>query len=283
MTDVRQEDLMTTALAITAADQGNVGCLVQRWYRNIGRELAVGPFDAKQAATYREYYREAGLLRAWRRNYFHRHFGASFARIASFLLASGSDQTILDLGCGCGTQALFLALTGARVVALDADPVALSVLETRRRFYEGLLGRGLNIRTVCGDALRTDYTAFGRIDGLVSMFAFNMMQPTSRMLELVTPAMVPGARLALIDVNRECWLWRLLPWRRRPTIWSPTELRAELEARDFLVHEHTGGPVLPPLCWTLGPAGMVRWIDRAALVGWNTPVSQLLLATFRHA
>ncbi len=250
---------------------------VWKWYRNIPAELDWGGFTKAEREGFREYYREAGLLRTWRRSFFRHHFARSFAAAAGFLMEASAKPTILDLGCGCGTQSLFLAAKGARVIALDSDPRALSVLEKRRRFYERKLGRTLDLTVCCVNVFDFDFEAVAPIQGLFSLFAFNLMQPTGQLLKLIEPHLDLTARVAIVDGNNRSWLVRLIPSRRRK-ICSPPELRKEFESRGFAVQEHCGGIVFPPLTWNLLPPGWLCRLDEGLGRNWLFPISQRILA-----
>jgi SAM-dependent methyltransferase len=247
------------------------------WYQNSEIELRLGVLNGKHADDFRAYYEEAGLLRWWRRPFFRFHYSRTFARSAAFLLEKAGDGSILDLGCGCGTQSLYLALKGAQVVALDLNEAALGVLQQRKTFYEQLAGRRLDIVAHCADALAFDYGSIALIAGVHSMFAFNMMQPSSKLVDQILFHLVPRARIAILDGNNCSWTPRLLPWRKR-AVWSPDEFPRELTQRGFCVVAHEGGAALPPVFWRLLPYRSGAALDRMLSHGWLFPISHLILA-----
>lgn len=248
-----------------------------QFYLGIADELKSGCLNADERGHMARYYAEAGLLRRYRRPYFRQHFCATFVRAGRFLLDSAPEPHILDLGCGCGTQSLLLALAGARVTALDMDPLALRVLEKRRKYYEGLAGRRLDICLHAANALTFHYEGLAPLTGVYSMFAFNMMRPASKLMSALMPALAPGARLAVLDGSNCGWLPRLYPPRRR-RVWSPSEFRRELEAAGFAIHEHVGGVALPPVFWVFGDLGPIRALDARLCRNWFFPISHQILA-----
>ncbi len=248
-----------------------------RFYLGITHELDSGCLDAGERQHMAAYYAEAGLLRGYRRPYFRRHFCATFVRAGRFLLGGAPQPHILDLGCGCGTQSLLLALAGARVTALDMDTLALRILEKRKKHYEDLAGRPLDIGLHAGDALTFPYRDLAPLTGVYSMFALNMMQPTSKLISALMPGLAPRARLAVLDGNNRGWLPRFYPPRRR-RVWSPTEFRRELEAIGFTVREHVGGVALPPAFWVFGDRGPIGALDAWLCRDWFFPISHQILA-----
>jgi SAM-dependent methyltransferase len=247
------------------------------WYQNPAKELSSKFLNEKEAEHFAAYYHEAGLLRWTRRPFFQYHFCRTFARSAAFLLEKAKDGVILDLGCGCGTQSLYLALNGAKVLALDLDDMALAVLQRRKSFYEELSGRRLDITVCRANAFTFDYASIAPIACVHSMFAFNMMQPSADLLDRIVPHLLPGSRVAILDGNSISWLARLLPWRRRP-VWSPHEFRNQLLQRGFRILAHEGGIVLPPFIWCIIAYEQCSRIDRVLAKNWLFPISHLILA-----
>lgn len=243
------------------------------WYANIPEEIRLAYMSAEDSAYFGEYYREAGMLRAWRRPFFMRHYAEPFVAAANFLMSkpSENERVIVDLGCGCGTQSIALAMMGAKVIGLDMDQRALKILLQRKQFYESKIGHALDIQVFDGDVFSFDYSALGPIDGVYSMFAFNMMQPTTKLLDLLSPRMAPGGRFVIQDGNRLSWL-SLLPSRRRKVL-TPLELERELLARGFAESFLRGAISLPPVVWNVLPRGSLIQLDDAMNSSWFWPIS----------
>lgn len=263
------------------ASQALTAGRVQRWYHNIFEELSRGHLPAGDAAYFAEYYREAGLLRPWRRPFFMRHYAEPFATAANYLMAGPSRcKTIVDLGCGSGTQSIALALMGAKVVGLDMDRRALDILLHRKAFYERETGRTLDIEVRDGDVFAFDYDAIGPIDGVYSMFAFNMMQPTTGLLDLLLPRMNTGGRFVIQDGNRMSWL-SMLPGRRRQVL-TPIELDHEVTLRGLKSNLLHGTISLPPVAWWLAPRGLLAPLDDSMNSGWFWPISYMAMYEKRY-
>jgi SAM-dependent methyltransferase len=247
------------------------------WYCNITKELDLGLLEGEELACFQEYYREAGLIRWWRRPFFRHHFCRTFAKSVAFLSAYLHEGAILDLGCGCGTQSIYMAIKGARVVALDLDQTALEVFMKRKKHYEQVVGRNLDITIHCADSFEFDYASVTPLVGLHSMFAFNMMQPSSRLVNTILPHLTRRACITVLDGNSKSWMLRLLPWRRRD-VWSPEIFRGELVKRGFSVSAHEGGVAIPPLIWRGIPYYWGALLDRWLSNNWFFPLSHLILA-----
>jgi SAM-dependent methyltransferase len=251
--------------------------LLWQWYSNISQELKQQFLSDAERSCFIDYYEEAGLLRAWRRAFFRQHFVKTFARASEFLLTGMERPTILDLGCGSGTQSIYFALMGARVIAVDLDTTALSILEKRIMFYENIGGKKLDISIHCADAFKFDYGLHGSIDGIFSLFAFNMMQPSEKLIAAIMPYLSKNTRIAILDGNNDSWLSRLVPSRRR-NVWSPPVFESFLEREGFIIRSHEGGITLPPLLWNLPLLHFVEQLDAALNKIWFFPISHLIMA-----
>lgn len=250
---------------------------VKNWFDNISVELRSGIFESEEQEYVKSYYTESGLLRRWRRPFFLRHFAETFSEAAAYLFGGKPDPVILDLGCGIGTQALFLALQGAKVVGLDLDDVALRIFRKRKTLYEASCGRQLDINILQENSLQAQYPRHAPIDGVYSLFAFNIMQPSGALLNALVPNLSACARWAVLDGNNVSIWCKLLPSRRR-NVWSPAEMRQHLERSGFKVESQRGGVTLPPPVWAVIPyswAGRLdRWLCRSPFL----PVSCQTLA-----
>ncbi len=105
---------------------------------------------------------------------------------------------VLDLGCGAGTNALFLAHSGFRTSGIDLAPAAIEAAKARAAH------RGLSIDFRVGDALRLPFRP-GEFAGLVDVGCFHTIPIDLRRAYSSEIARVarPGARYVLAWVARE--------------------------------------------------------------------------------
>ena len=100
---------------------------------------------------------------------------------------------ILDLGCGCGVNTVFLATQGFCVSGLDISPVGLQ--ETRQRLARQSLDAQLLIGSV--DAIDLPDQS---LDGVISIGVLDCAGPTrfARALREVERVLKPGGRAILV-------------------------------------------------------------------------------------
>jgi SAM-dependent methyltransferase len=107
------------------------------------------------------------------------------------LLAPGRA---LDLGCGPGRNALYLASLGFQVDAVDLSPTAIAWAQERAR------DAGADVRFHCGDAFElTAAEPGGTYDLIYDSGCFHHLPPHRRVsyLALLERALAPGGHLAL--------------------------------------------------------------------------------------
>lgn len=182
----------------------------------------------------------------------HRVEQAECALLAWLLESFPQAQSVLEVGCGTGHFAAWLASQGFQAVGLDRAPAML--VEMRRR-YAALPG-------IMGDAHRLPVR-----DGAVDLVMF---VTTVEFLEAPTAALAEAMRVAcqgllLVVLNR----WSLGGLSRR---WGPQARQALLgQAQDYSLRalqatvQQAGGPRVHRMLWasTLFPDGL--WKIRARM------------------
>jgi SAM-dependent methyltransferase len=153
---------------------------------------------------------------------------------------------VLDVGCGTGENALFLAGRGYDVVGIDASPTAIA--RARRRAGE----RGLAAIFVVGDAL--DLGVLGRrLDTVLDSGLLHVFSDAdrARVVEGARTVLRPGGRYLLMCFNEDA----AIPCPRR---FSRADLRAtfadgwrveSIEATRFTINEVAGWDAEGPAAW----------------------------------
>ena len=153
----------------------------------------------------------------------------------------------VDLGCGSGANAVFLAQHGFEVTGLD---FAASALEKARRLADQ---EGVTVRWVRDDL--THLTALeGDFDLLVDYGALDDLKDRDRdrYVEQVTPRARPGARFLLW-----CFEWAPRWWERRLPVgmaMAPGEVERRFGA-GFTIERIAGG-----LDWKAYPPGYAAYL-----------------------
>jgi SAM-dependent methyltransferase len=111
-------------------------------------------------------------------------------------------DSVLDLGCGTGEDAIHLGQRGIRVSAIDASPQMVHLACER-----GVSARVSEIERI--DALT------GRFEGAISNFgAFNCVEHVDRVASALAALIRPGGYAVLCTIGRFC-LWESLDYAAR--------------------------------------------------------------------
>ena len=152
------------------------------------------------------------------------------------LVAGRRPGHALDLGCGTGTNAVYLARQGWEVVGVDFSPLAIETARKRG------LASGSSTSFVTGDV--TDLARAGvrgPFDLVVDIGCYHTLTANSRPVYESQVAAVarPGADFYLAGIVDPPVTWRLL----QATGVDSAELRARFSADFELVNERPLGPL----------------------------------------
>jgi SAM-dependent methyltransferase len=219
---------------------------------------ATHPFDTI-APTYDEVYTDT-LLGRWLRQAVWEHARTAFR----------PGDRVLELGCGTGADAVWLAQRGVQVLATDASPAMLQIA-AQKATASGVGARvelrRLDLAALEPGVLRCDPP----FDGALSNFGALNCLPDRRPLARALAAWVrPGGKILLVLMGPLCpWeiAWHLLHGQPRIAVrrlrsgrparlgdgatvrvWYPSPRRLRAEFAPFFQHAHTFsiGALLPP-------------------------------------
>ena len=227
---------------------------VQRYLLNFLEEWQAFPLNSAERAVLSDVKILGRLLNPRTRGFFLYHFCQPVRRAVDAFFAVNSHPRVLELGCGSGSISLLFALIGAEVIGVDLDPVMISACRRRQLFYEGQYGR-LPVTFVEADAfefLSEDSRSF---DAIHLLFSFNTIQPSTRLLNLISGVLAPGGRLVITDGSQQGLVNRLL---RRRDVLAPMQLRAELAGCGLDLADFYFGCITAPFLFPLLPGNLWR-------------------------
>lgn len=197
---------------------------IRNYYFNVPVELAEIDFTSRERTMLDDVKLLGKLLDDRTRPFFFYHIIPLLLRAVEVFFSKQGGPLILELGCGSGSTSILLGLLGARVVGIDLDADLINACRKRQSFYEESFGK-LDIRFHATDVFGFDYEDLAPFDGIYSLFAFNLMQPSRDLLPRLVQALRPGGNLVVSDGNRSAVVNALF---RRRSVLKPQEMAVQL-------------------------------------------------------
>jgi SAM-dependent methyltransferase len=117
------------------------------------------------------------------------------------LRATAHGSSVLDAGCGYGSESLLFAMLGKSVVGVELVPVRLELARSRVAFFRSVCDFGLDVQFVNANILR--FLRSGRtFDVIWAMEAVSHIYPPEDFFRMARDALRPGGRLIVSDPNR---------------------------------------------------------------------------------
>jgi 2-polyprenyl-3-methyl-5-hydroxy-6-metoxy-1,4-benzoquinol methylase len=157
--------------------------------------LATPVLAREHQAVFDHYYR------SYKRHFgpYLRHWYARQTAELTALIRAGRHASVLEVGCGCGTESLWAALNGARVTAIDISRDLLAVAQQRQAWMEQCTGRTLDCRFLDRSILETDDLA--PFDIVYMEQAFHHLEPRAEVVRRTARLVSPGGRLIIAEAN----------------------------------------------------------------------------------
>ena len=107
--------------------------------------------------------------------------------------------TVLDVGCGCGTESLWMAILGAKVIALDPFPKKIACAKARKLCLESECGLSLDVQFIQTSVL--NYVPDRKIDLIWMEQAFHHLEPRDKSLDHLAGILNSGGRMMFSESN----------------------------------------------------------------------------------
>jgi SAM-dependent methyltransferase len=214
---------------------------VHKFLANIRTELGILKFteDEKDYLGRRIYTR---YFNDKERPFFEYHFEPLIYKGVSELFKGDQAPKILDIGCGTGMMSLLFALLGARVIGVDLDPLAMSICQKRKELYEENFG-SLDIEFYKADIFQFPFEKEAPFDGIYSLFAFNLMQPTRDLLRQCISSLNMGGKFVISDGNVSS-IYRF--FSSQEGVLSPSKISDECRKNGCEISDLAIGCLFPP-------------------------------------
>ena len=116
------------------------------------------------------------------------------------LVETRPGQRLLEVGCGCGSESLWLALRGADVLGLDLRADRAATARARADLLSAATGRPLKLRFQTSNLLDLD-PADGGFDIIWMEQAFHHLEPRQTVVAHLAALLRPGGWLVISEAN----------------------------------------------------------------------------------
>lgn len=128
-----------------------------------------------------------------------RHHFAEQTREVTEAIRKRQSPNVLEVGTGCGTEALWFAALGANVTTIDLRRDRLSVAKARRDWLEGVLGQKLEIEFVESSVF--DFKPEKRFDLIWMEQAYHHIEPRAKLAPLLYQLLNSGGECHVSEAN----------------------------------------------------------------------------------
>ncbi|MCI0400584.1 MAG: class I SAM-dependent methyltransferase [Gammaproteobacteria bacterium] len=106
---------------------------------------------------------------------------------------------VLEVGCGCGTESLWLALHGASITAIDLKPERMGVARARQQVLADLLERTIPCNFRLASILDLDGSEL--YDLIWMEQTFHHLEPRAQVVDHLAALLKPGGYLVISEAN----------------------------------------------------------------------------------
>jgi hypothetical protein len=238
---------------------------IERWYQNVPEEIRIAAYPEFVLNLFKDTrYSSGKLLKQSTRPFFMSHFAVTLANTVNFVLQKrnqGNPLTILECGSGLGHSALWWAVMGHTVYAVDLRSDACDGLRQRKAFYETVLKKRLKLEIINQNLFDINFKKLPDFDLIDFQFSFNFIRDAYRLIPVLSPKLKRNGIWAMHEGNNSSLYNRL--FRKNRNAMTPFEIRERLHAEEIHVEYLKGCNIFPPVVHRLAPKRIVRQAENS--------------------
>lgn len=174
--------------------------LIKDFFYNLCEELQYHEYSRKYLAldmykSLRGYYSNYNLKNA---NYYGHYYAQRVRDAVNFVLNSLSPS-VLDAGCGVGSESLLFSLLGSNVIGVDLNKERLMVAKARTRYYEDKFGMNLPVKFILKNVLK--FYEPEQFDLIWAMESISHIHPIEGFLKVARENLKPEGIVIISDTN----------------------------------------------------------------------------------
>lgn len=166
----------------------NIGDFLDAW---LSSDFLVG----QEKLVFNNYYKSYKKLFAM---YIKYHYSQQIMEMMDIISQIGRAR-ILDVGCGCGTESLWMALNGADVIGIDIREERLRVAEARKNVLEQLTGKHTACKFIQTSMLDLDDLL--KYDAIWMEQAFHHLEPRDEVVDKIARLLKIGGYVVISEAN----------------------------------------------------------------------------------
>lgn len=167
---------------------------------------------AESISDFLQQWLESDYLEGPERDIFKRYYASYVNHFGSYIkfhygqqtkelfdsLGRDTSKRVLEVGCGCGTESLWLALQGFGVKGIDISDDLLNVGRARQEILETLLRRRLPCEFKKRSLLDIQDEQY---DVIWMELAFHHLEPRAQIVKKLSSCLRPGGKLVISEIN----------------------------------------------------------------------------------
>lgn len=170
--------------------------IIWRFIENIESELEKPKISEATYETLKRYYsnwvKKDSLIRKY-------YYVERVEPLVNLIKSSNRKLKIMDIGCGCGSEAIFCSSLGAHVLGIDLNKNRINCAKYRKSYYENLLNKKIDVKFKLQNIFK--YKEKDKFDIIWIMESIHHIEPVLKVLEFCYNLLNSDGRIIICDPN----------------------------------------------------------------------------------